>query len=38
MENIKYHLIETSKCASISCGNQKKWFTATINAPPKITT
>jgi len=38
MENIKYHLSATSKCTSMSCGNQKKWFTATINAPPKITT
>jgi len=38
MENIKYHLSATTKITSLSCGNQKGWFTDEVNAPPKIIT
>ena len=38
MANIKYHLCATTKITSLSCGNQKGWFTNEVNAPPKINT
>jgi len=38
MGNIKYYLKAQNKCTSMSCGNQKKWFTNLINDPPKTNT
>jgi|MDSZ01.2.fsa_nt_gb hypothetical protein len=38
MNNIKYHLSATTKCTSMSLGNQKGWFCNLNNAPPKINT
>ena len=38
LENIKYHLSATTKCTSMSLGNQKGWFCNLNNAPPKTTT
>jgi hypothetical protein len=34
MRNIKYHLSATSKCTSMSLGNQSGWFCNLVNAPP----
>lgn len=34
MTNIRYHLSATSKCTSMSLGNQKGWVCNLNNAPP----
>jgi hypothetical protein len=34
MTNIKYHLSATTKCTSMSLGNQKGWVCNLNNAPP----
>jgi len=34
MTNIKYHLNSTTKCTSMSLGNQKSWICNFSNAPP----
>lgn len=31
----KFHFSATTTCTSMLGGNQKGWFTDTINAPPK---
>ena len=36
--NIDYHLNATTKCTSMSLGNQKGWFTDLSTAPPEINT
>ena len=34
--NIDFYYSSTSKCTSMSLGNQKGWFCNLNNAPPKI--
>ena len=36
MDNIKDFLNATTKITSLGCGNQKGWFTNTVNAPHKM--
>jgi hypothetical protein len=38
MTNIKYHLSATTKCTSMSLGNQNGWIDNLNNAPPKTNT
>jgi len=38
LTNIKYHLSATTKCTSMSLGNQNGWIDNLNNAPPKTNT